>query len=228
MDIDGMGEKLVDQLVDAGLVTHFADVFALTRAQLLDLDRMGERSADNLLAAIEEAKNRGLARVLTGLGIRHIGATAAKTIAAHFSNADALLDATVEQLIELPDFGEVTAPALHAYLHSTQGREAFHRLAEAGVDLSSARSRSRSQAAESAVSPFAGKTVVLTGTLENFKREELAETLEALGAKVSGSVSSKTNLVIAGLHAGSKLDRAHELGIEVWDEQRLLKALSGQ
>jgi DNA ligase (NAD+) len=225
MDIDGMGEKLIDQLVDTGRVKHFADVFALKREQILELERMGEKSADNLMQAIEEAKGRGLARVLAGLGIRHIGVTAAKTIAAHFPSADALLVASLDELIELPDFGEITAPVLHAYLQSKQGRETFALLEKVGVDLRSAtfRSRAKPQAAED--SPFSGKTIVLTGTLNEFKRQELTERLEALGAKITGSVSKKTDLVIAGEEAGSKLDKARELGVEVWNEARLLKTL---
>lgn len=224
MDIEGLGEKLVDQLIDAGLVHHFADVFLLPgkREELLALERMGEKSVDNLIAGIDAAKSRGLARVLAGLGIRHIGVSAAKTIARHFPDAEALLEASVEQIQELPDFGEVTAPVLHDYLHSRQGRDAFARLARAGVDLKSPLYRKRETASGS---PFAGKTVVLTGTLENFTRPELTERLESLGAKVSGSVSKKTDLVIAGESAGSKLDKARELGIEVWDEARLVKAL---
>lgn len=225
MDIDGMGEKLVDQLVDAGRVAHFADVFAITREQLLELERMGEKSADNLLAAIEDAKSRGLARVLAGLGIRHIGTAAAKTLAAHFRDADALLAAKVEDLIELPDFGEITAPTLHAYLQSKQGRETIHRLEKAGVNLKSSTYRASAKPQVIANSPFVGKTIVLTGTLANFKREELTEQLEALGAKVSGSVSKKTSLVIAGEDAGSKLDKARELGVEVWNEAKLINAL---
>jgi len=225
MDIEGLGEKLVDQLIDAGLVHHFADVFLLPgkREELLALERMGEKSVDNLITGIEEAKKRGLARVLAGLGIRHIGVSAAKTIAKHFPDAEALLDASVEELMELPDFGEVTAPVLHDYLHSKQGRDAFTRLAKSGVDLASPLYRKRETASGSL---FAGKTVVLTGTLESFTRPELTEKLEALGAKVSGSVSKKTDLVIAGESAGTKLDKARELGIEVWDEARVIKALA--
>lgn len=224
MDIEGLGEKLVDQLIDSGLVHHFADVFLLPgkREELLALERMGEKSVDNLVAGIEEAKKRGLARVLAGLGIRHIGVSAAKTIAKHFPDAEALLDASVEELMELPDFGEVTAPVLHDYLHSRQGRDAFARLARAGVDLASPLYR-KCEAASG--SPFAGKTIVLTGTLQSFTRPELTEKLESLGAKVSGSVSKKTDLVIAGESAGSKLDKARELGIEVWNEARLVSAL---
>jgi DNA ligase (NAD+) len=225
MDIDGMGEKLVDQLVDAKLVTHFADVFLLKRDDLLTLERMGEKSAENVLAAIEESKQRGLARLLAGLGIRHIGVTTAKTIASHFPDAEALIHASIEQLMELPDFGEVTAPVLHAYLHSKQGRETFSRLQRAGVNLTSAAYRSQTKPQTAAASVFSGKTVVLTGTLEKFPREELTERLESLGAKVTGSVSKNTDFVIAGAEAGSKLDKARELGIDVWDEKKLVRTL---
>ena len=224
MDIDGMGEKLINQLVDEKLVAHFADVFTLTREQLLGLERMGEKSADNLLAAITEAKGRGLARVLAGLGVRHIGASAAKTLARHFRDADALLAASEEDLKELPDFGDVTAPILHAYLNSKQGREMFARLKNVGVDLVSPIFSAKPQAS-SKDNVFAGKTIVLTGTLETFTRPELTERLESLGAKVTGSVSKSTDIVIAGAEAGSKLDKANSLGIDVWDERKLLKTL---
>ena len=224
MDIEGMGEKLVDQLVDAGLVHHFADLFTLVdkRDELLALERMGETSADNLVEGLKEAKGRGLARVLAGLGIRHIGVSTAKTLAKHFADADALLEASTEDLIALPDFGEITATTLHDYLHSKQGRDAFARLKKAGVDLSSPLYRKPQATSGSA---FAGKTIVLTGTLESFTRPDLTEKLESLGAKVSGSVSKKTDLLIAGESAGSKLDKARELGVEVWDEKRLIAAL---
>ncbi|MHC4991016.1 MAG: NAD-dependent DNA ligase LigA, partial [Planctomycetota bacterium] len=225
MDIDGLGEKLIDQLVDAGLVHHFADLFTLQRDQLLALERVGERSADNLLAALDEARGRGLARVLAGLGIRHIGAAAAKTLAAHFESADALLESTEEELRELPDFGDVTAATLHEHLASRPGRDTLRRLAKVGVDLTS---RTAGGPSTEGASVFAGKTIVLTGTLESFGRQELAERLEALGARVTGSVSKKTDLVVVGESAGSKADKARELGVETWDEARLLEALAGE
>ena len=221
MDIDGFGEKLVDQLLDAGLVTHFADIFAIKREDLLTLERMGETSADNLLHAIEEAKTRGLTRVLAGLGIRHIGTSAAKTLARAFANADELVAASEEELIALPDFGEITAKVLFDYLQSSVAQETFQRLADAGVMLSST---DQGDSAEETI--FRGKTIVLTGTLEGFKRAELGELLESLGAKVTGSVSKKSDLVIAGESAGSKLEKAQSLGIEVWDEPTLVKALT--
>ncbi len=228
MDIDGLGDKLVDQLVDAGLVTHFADLYRLSREILLALDRMGEKSADNLLAAIEASKSRGLARLLAGLGLRHIGSSAAKTLAKAYPNADALLAATQAEFAELSDFGEITAASLANDLASARVRESFARLNAAGVDLTSLLYRPKlvaDAAAAAPTSPLAGKTVVITGTLERWTRPELTELLESLGAKVSGSVSKKTDLVIAGTEAGSKLTKAQELGIVIWDEARAIVEL---
>jgi DNA ligase (NAD+) len=223
MDIDGLGEKLVDQLVDGALIGQFADLYTLDRDTLLDLPRMGEKSVDNLLDAIEESKSRGLARLLAGLGIPHIGAAAARTLARHFPDAGALRKATQEQIEALPDFGEITAKVVHDYLRSDQARSTFDRLRKVGVDLSSPLYGEEAPAASE--SPFAGKTVVLTGTLESYERKELTERLESLGAKVTGSVSKNTDLVIAGEKPGSKLDKAERLGIETWDEPQLLAAL---
>ncbi|MEC8319990.1 MAG: NAD-dependent DNA ligase LigA [Planctomycetota bacterium] len=225
MDVDGLGEKLVDQLVDAGLVHHFADLFLLKRDDLLELERMGEKSADNLLEGLEAAKSRGLSRVLAGMGIRHVGASAAKVLARHFEDADQLMAATTEALEELPDFGEITASSLHDHLAAETTKDAFRRLAEAGVSLASDLHRDPEDDPIPTDSPFTGKTVVITGTLEGFGRKELAERLESLGATVTGSVSKKTDLLIAGEKAGSKLGKAAELGIETWDETRLVAEL---
>lgn len=223
MDIDGLGERLVDQLVEGGLVRHFADVFRLDRKDLLALERVGETSADNLLAAIGAARSRGLVRVLAGLGIRHIGAAAAKTLGKAFPDADALLAADEARLLELPDFGEVTAASLAADLRSPRIRETFRRLAEAGVDL---RSPIHDPSAAPPAGPFAGKTVVVTGSIEGYTRTGITELLERLGAKVAGSVSKRTHLVIAGDEAGSKLDKARELGIEIWDAARFAREIA--
>jgi DNA ligase (NAD+) len=223
MDIEGMGEKLVDQLVESGLVRHFADIFRLDRKDLLALERVGETSADNLLAAIETARSRGLVRVLAGLGIRHIGAAAAKTLAKAFPDADSLLAADEAQLRELPDFGEITAASLAADLRTPRMRETFRRLAEAGVDL---RSPIHDPSAAPPAGPLAGKTVVVTGSIEGYTRTGITELLERLGAKVAGSVSKRTQLVIAGEEAGSKLDKARELGIEVWDAARFAREIA--
>jgi DNA ligase (NAD+) len=236
MDVDGLGGKLVEQLIEEGLVSHFADIYALTAEQLEPLEhegttakgepikvRFGPKNAARVVAGIEASRGRGLARVLAGLGIRHIGAAAARTLARHFPDVAALLAATEQELQDLPDFGEITAATLHAHLHSAPARDTFARLAAAGVDLTS-----HEYAAAPPPGPesaFAGKTIVLTGALEHYTRDALRAQLEALGAKVTGSVSQKTDLVIVGAEAGSKLDKARVLGIETWDEARLRREL---
>jgi len=249
MDIEGLGEKTIEQIrteSDIPLNT-FADVFRLKdhRDKLLTIDRMGEKKADNLLAGIENAKNRGLSRVLAGMGMRHVGDTTSKLLARRFKDLDGLLAADERELrpkslsreearaLGFPDepsdrpetgLGKETAPIVHAYLHSKVAQHTFDELRRVGVDLTS-RDYKTPGAKPAPLGPFAGKTIVLTGTLATFERTALAEKLESLGAKVSGSVSKKTDLVIAGESAGSKLDKARELNIEVWNETRLLKEL---
>jgi DNA ligase (NAD+) len=223
MDIDGLGEKLIDALIEHDLVHHFAEIYALVAEQLADLPRMGEKSAANVVEAIEASKQRGLSRVLGSLGIRHIGTATARTLAMHFEDIEALVAADEQALTEVPDVGPIVAASLHTYLHSQVGQATLAALRAAGVDLTSREYQRK--AAASADSPFAGKTIVLTGTLEHFTRPELTEKLQALGAKVTGSVSKKTDLVIAGEEAGSKLDKAQKLGVEVWDEAALMKHL---
>ncbi len=259
MDIDGLGEKTIDQIREDPDIplNHFADIYNLHahRDKLLELDRMGEKKADNMLAGIETSKSRGLARVLAGMGIRHVGESTAKALARVFRDIDDLLAAEEWQLMPMavnrmsgtkreallgsagkvePEYetglGEDTAPAVYHYLHSKAAHDTFEALSAAGVDLTSKDYRPPSASpvadpAQQANSPFAGKTIVLTGTLESFSRDELKEKLESLGAKVTGSVSSKTDLVIAGESAGSKLAKAEELGVEVWDEGALLERL---
>ncbi|MDP7069939.1 MAG: NAD-dependent DNA ligase LigA [Phycisphaerales bacterium] len=220
MDIDGLGEKVVDQLVEAGLVSHFADLYRLRVEDLEPLERFGAQSAANLIAAIDASRDRGMARLVAAVGIRQVGRAAARVLAAHFDDVDAMIAASEADLADLPDFGDITAGILYGFLHSTVGADVFGRLAEAGVDLSSG----ERQAADSM---WAGRKVVLTGTLRQFGRRELTERLERLGATVSGSVSARTDLVIAGEKAGSKLAKAASLGVEVWDEQRLVEVLTG-
>ena len=231
MEIEGLGDKLVDQLIGAGLVHSFADVFHLKGVDIANLvsepvgpknsrRRVGEKVAASIVAGALAARDRGLARVLAALGIRHVGVSAAKTMARAFPDIEALLAASVEELRALDDFGEKTAPSVHADLHQPQMRRTFQALAAAGVSLKSA------VAAPSDAGEFSGKRIVLTGTLVSFTRPALTERLEALGAKVSGSVSKKTDLVIAGAEAGSKLATARELGVAVWDEAELLRHLS--
>jgi DNA ligase (NAD+) len=248
MDIEGLGEKTIDQIRAGGLpLDSFADIFRLRehRDALLRLDRMGEKKVDNLLAGIEAAKGRGLAKLLAGLGIRHVGDSTAKAIAKLFVDLDALLAASEEQLrpkslsseraislgfakdaSERPEtgLGKDSGPVVHAYLHSESARRLFGQLRELGVDVRSHDYVDTSRAA-AANNFFTGKTVVLTGSLQAFDRTAMEERLERLGAKCSGSVSKKTSLVIAGPGAGSKLEKARELGVEVWDEARLLQEL---
>lgn len=248
MDIDGLGEKTMDQIRGSAVpLERFADIFHLheRRDELIALERMGEKKVDNLLASIEAAKGRGMARVLAAMGIRHVGDATARALARLFPDIESLIAADEAALrpktlkkdeavaYGLPEdpkdrpstmLGRDTAPAVHAYLHSKQARATFEALAAVGVDLTSHEYKTAG-AGDAAGSPFAGKTVVLTGALESFTRQELTDALEALGAKVSGSVSKKTDLVIAGDSAGSKLDKARELGVAVWDEATLLKNL---
>ncbi len=226
MDIEGLGEKTIDQIRGESDIplNHFADIFRLPlyRAKLLDIERMGEKKVDNLIAGIEEAKQRPLSRLLGSLGIRHVGASNAKLLARQFESIDGLLDATPEQLESIEGFGPIRAEVVARYLRSDAGRATFDKLRNVGVTMPNPDFRAGASAANG---PFAGKTIVLTGTLERFERADLSEKLEALGAKVTGSVSKKTDLVIAGASAGSKLEKATELGIEIWDEARLLREL---
>jgi DNA ligase (NAD+) len=238
MDIDGLGEKIVDALVDAGLVRGFADVFTIDQDKVAALTsksagkdgkevvrKVGAKTAASIAAGAEAARSRGLARVLAALGIRHLGAATAKSLARTYPGLDALLAASVEDLQQVRDIGDVTAPSIHADLHSHAMQSAFRGLRAAGVLLESTTYAGGADAS-AAGSPFAGKTVVLTGELETMDRRAATERLESLGAKVSGSVSKKTDLVIAGPGAGSKLAKARELGIEVWDEAAFAEALS--
>ncbi len=224
MDIDGLGEKLVIQLLDAGLLHNFGDIYRLheKREAVLALERMAQKKLENVLAGIEASKSRGLARVLGSLGIRHVGSTAGRALARHFGDIDALMKADQDAIAAVEEIGPITADSVHRFLQSDAGRHVIDELREAGLDLTEPQPK---QTPISDDSPFAGKTIVLTGTLANFDRKALTEKLEGLGAKVSGSVSKKTDLLIAGEEAGSKLSKAQSLGVEVWDEAQLLDAL---
>ncbi len=226
MDIEGLGEKAVHQLADAGLLNSFGDIYRLKdrRHKLVQLERMGEKKVDNLLAGIEASKGRGLASVLAGLGVRHVGSRAAQILAEHFGAIDALLGASEQELASIDEIGPITAASVYGFLHARAGRHVIDALRAAGVKMTAP----RRAAAAATASAFAGKTIVLTGTLESFDRKALTKKLEAMGAKVTGSVSKKTDLVIAGESAGSKLDKATELGIERWDEAKLLKVLGSR
>lgn len=250
MDIEGLGEQTIDAIRSSAIpLRSLADVFRLAnhREALIELERMGEKKVDKLLAGVEKAKGRGLARLLASLGVRHVGESTAKLLAKCFRDLDDLLAAPVWRLMPIavngmsprkrkeqfgldteinpaPEtgLGVDTAPVVHAYLHSAAARKLFEELRALGVDL---RSHEYTQSS-SADGPFSGKKVVLTGTLKGFKRDELARLLESKGARVSGSVSKKTDIVIAGDEAGSKLDKARELNVPVWTEDDLVRALS--
>lgn len=224
MNIDGLGEKVISQLFAEKLISDVADIYKLTREQLLALERMGEKSVSNLLKAIETSKGNSLEKLLFGLGIRHVGAKAAKTLAQVFGSMNKLADASKEELIAINEIGDKMADSIVAYFEQEEAKELMEELAAVGVNMEYKGAKPVS--AEESNSIFAGKTVVLTGKLEQLSRNEAKEKIEALGGNVAGSVSKKTHLVIAGEDAGSKLTKAQELGIEVWDEEKLLEEIN--
>lgn len=222
MDIEGLGDKLVDQLVDGNVVRSLPDLYRLRLDDLASLDRMAEKSAQNVLDALEKSKSTTLNRFLFGLGIRHVGEATAKDLARHFGTLDAIMAASVEQLLEVRDVGPVVAESIHTFFAQPHNREVVQQLRECGVHWE------EGAPAEKAPQILAGKTVVLTGTLPTMGRDEAKERLEAAGAKVSGSVSKKTSYVVAGAEAGSKLTKAQELGVPVLDEAGMLALLRGE
>ncbi len=224
MNIDGLGEKVISQLFREQLIEDVADLYRLEREQLLALERMGEKSVDNLLAAIEASKKNSLEKLLFGLGIRHVGAKAAKTLSQEFGTMDKLSSASAEELTAVNEIGGKMAEAIVAYFENEEVQELLQELKDAGVNMDY--KGPKPVAASDVDSYFAGKTIVLTGKIEQLSRNEAKERIEALGGKVTGSVSKKTDLVIAGEEAGSKLTKANELEIEVWDEDKLLEELN--
>ncbi|MGN7403467.1 NAD-dependent DNA ligase LigA [Cytobacillus praedii] len=224
MNIDGLGEKVISQLFSENLIQDVADLYKLTFEQLIGLERMGEKSANNLLEAIENSKVNSLEKLLFGLGIRHVGAKAAKTLAQQFGVMDELMKADYEQLTAINEIGEKMADSIVSYFELDEVKALIDELKATGVNMEYTGPKPVS--VEQSESIFAGKTVVLTGKLEKLKRNEAKDKIEALGGNVSGSVSKKTDIVIAGEDAGSKLAKAQELGIEVWDEERLIEELN--
>lgn len=216
MGIEGLGDKVVDQLVDTGLIRTLPELYKLGVLKLAALDRMGERSAHNLVDALAKSRRTTLARFLFGLGIRHVGESTAKALARHFGGIDRLMDASVEQLVEVPDVGPVVAQSIRLFFDQPHNREVVEQLRAAGVAWDE-----HDGVAAAEPLPFAGRTFVLTGTLPTLGREEAKAMVEAVGGKVSGSVSKKTHWVVAGAEAGSKLDKARELGVPVIDEAGL-------
>lgn len=221
MDIQGMGEALVDQLVDSGLVKSYADLFRLTKQQLVGLERMGEKSAQNVLDSIQAARERSLDRLLAGLGIRHVGNRVASVLAEHFGSLQALEKATVEELSAVNEIGPVIARSVHDFFHGPYGKEIVQQLRAVGIDP---RSQPRSKEQNS---PLAGQTIVVTGTLSRFTRAEVESLIRKLGGKPSDSVSKKTSFLLAGTDAGSKLAKARELGVQVISEEEFIRRFGG-
>ena len=223
MNIDGLGEKVVMQLFNAKLIHTIADLYRLEKEELLKLERMGEKSVSNLLEAIEASKENSLEKLIFGLGIRFIGEKAARILAQEFETMDRLQQATYEELVAVDEIGEKMADSVVQYFEEEKVGVLLSELSELGVNMEYKGPRKNVQ---SEGTPFSDKTVVLTGKLEQLNRNEAKEKIEALGGKVTGSVSKKTDLVIAGEAAGSKYEKAMKLGITVWNEEQLLEALN--
>ncbi len=217
LNIEGLGEKLVEQLVDADLIASVADVYHLKQKQVEDLDRMGSKSAENLLQEIEKSKATTFARFLYSLGIREVGEATAKLLATHFRTLDALQTASEEELQTVPDIGPVVAAHIAHFFREAHNKKVIAKLLAAGIHWPAI--------AETKNLPFAGKTFVITGTLASLSRDGAKESLERLGAKVAGSVSAKTSYVVVGADPGSKYDKARELGIPILDEDAFIKFL---
>lgn len=217
MDIDGLGPAVMNQLIESGLVKTPADLYDLTPADLKPLERMGDKSAANAVAAIYQSKENDLWRLIFALGIRQVGEKAAKTLAAHFGTMDTLRSATEEELTAIDDVGPITAGYIRQWVESPQSRDLLERLRAAGVNMTCREEQTDRR--------FAGMTFVLTGAMEKFTREEAGEMIERRGGKAASSVSKKTTYVVAGANAGSKLRKAQELGVPVLTEDEFLALL---
>jgi DNA ligase (NAD+) len=215
MNIDGMGDALVDQLVDRGMVKSVADIYDLTVETLMELERMGRKSAGNIVRNIEKSRDNPLPRVLTGLGIRFVGERTAVFLAEAFGSLDAIQEATMEDLQKAEEVGPKVAESIRQFFREPRNRELVKRLRDAGLQFDY-------QIKKKTGGPLAGLTFVLTGTLPNLSRDDAKLLIETAGGKVSGSVSRKTSYVVAGAEPGSKLDKAKELGVQVVDEAGLL------
>jgi DNA ligase (NAD+) len=221
VEVEGLGEKLVDQLVDAGVIRTLPDLYRLGLSSLAALERMADKSSQNLLAALEKSKQTTLPRFLFGLGIRHVGEATAKELARHFGQIDAIMAASEEELLAVNDVGPIVARSIRTFFDQPHNREVVEQLRACGIHWPDG------QAAVLAHRPLAGKTFVITGSLPGWSRDQAKAQLEAAGAKVAGSVSKKTDFVLAGLDAGSKLDKALELGIAVIDEATCKEMIDG-
>ena len=220
VEVDGLGEKLVDQLVDANVIRTLPDLYRLGLTALTALDRMASKSAQNIVAALAQSKQTTLPRFLFGLGIRHVGEATAKALARHFGNLDAVMDATEAQFLKVNDVGPIVATSLRLFFDQPHNREVVEQLRVCGVTWP------EGPPASVTPQPLSGKTFVITGTLPTWSRDEAKALIEAAGGKVAGSVSKKTTFVVAGTEAGSKLIKAHELGVAVLDEAALQELLN--
>ena len=224
MNIDGLGPRVLEQMYDKKLVADVADLYKLTEDELVTLDKIKEKSANNILSAIDNSKDNSVERLIFGLGIRHVGAKAAKILAEHFGDLETLSRSDFDEIIQLETIGDLIADSVVTFFENEEVHELMEELKQAGVNFEYKGIRT-SQLAE-VESPFKEKIVVLTGKLTRFTREEAKETIENLGGKVTGSVSKKTDIVVAGEDAGSKLTKAQELGIDIWSEDKMAEALS--
>ena len=217
MDIENLGTALIEQLFEAGLVKNFADLYKLQKPALIELERMAEKSADNVIQAIEASKNRPLWRFIAALGIRHIGGQSAQILAEHFSSLDKLMKATQQELVDIDQIGPTMAESVFKYFRDSKNKLVIDELLAAGMKSEQPKTRRSDK--------LAGKTIVVTGTLENFTRQQIEKTIRQAGAKSSSSVSKKTDFVLAGNNPGSKLDKARKLGVKVIDEKQFLELL---
>lgn len=219
MDIEHLGEALIDQLVEASLVNNVADIYKLTKENLVELERMADKSAQNVIDSIEVSKTRPLWRLIAGLGIRHIGVQTAQDLAEHFGSLDALMNASQIELDAVEQIGEKVAQSVYEFFHNERNTAVIEELLSAGVKPQLPRKAK-------AKGKLAGKTIVVTGTLENFSRQQAEQAIRQAGAKSSGSVSKKTDYVLAGENPGSKLDKARTLGVEIVDEKQFMKMIN--
>lgn len=225
MNIDGLGPRVLEQLFDKGLIKDVADLYTLTEADFLTLDKVKEKSANNMLRAIAASKANSLEKLLFGLGIRHVGAKAGQVLAEHYVTIEAVMAATVAELTEIDSLGETIAQSIVTYFEQEEVQLLISELRSAGVNLTYKGVTTADLA--DIDSPFKDKTIVLTGSLSHFNRNAAKARIEALGGKVTGSVSKKTDIVVAGAEAGSKLTKAQELGVTVWNEEQMVAAIEG-
>ncbi len=218
MDIEHLGPALIDQLIETGLVKNFADIYKLQKSELVGLERMAEKSADNVIEAIKESKTRPLWRLIAALGIRHIGGQSAQILAEYFGSLDALISADQEKLAAIDQIGPIMAKSIYEYFHDSGNLLVIEELREAGVTPERTKTKRSDK--------MRGKTIVITGTLENFTREQAEQAVRQMGAKTSSSVSKNTDFVLAGKNPGSKLDKARSLGVKIIDEEEFSKMLS--